>query len=166
MGRRLIAVGRQLVVSGFAEFAIQQLQLLLLQGQLFVQLVDLLVQHIDGVVLQGQTDFQFGNAGIKVLHGSLSWLCTTKPSFYLYRPLDNKKPPEGGFYQTAWINDDGCANDPRFSTVQLQRPMRLLQWHVLYRCRLLSIVSQQLPMQISHAQHPTLGCEPQRLPIR
>ena len=59
MGRRLVAVGRYLVVSGFTEFAIQQLQLLLLQGQLFVQLVDLLVQHINGVVLQSQTNFQF-----------------------------------------------------------------------------------------------------------
>ncbi len=80
--------------------------------------------------------------------------------------LITKNRPEAVFIRQLGINDDGCANNPRFSTVQLQRPKRLLQWHVLYRCRLLSIVSQQLPMQISHVQHPTLGCEPQRLPIR
>ena len=80
--------------------------------------------------------------------------------------LITKNRPEAVFIRQLGINDDGCANNPRFSTVQLQRPKRLLQWHVLYRCRLLSIVSQQLPKLVWHAQHPTLGCEPQHLPIR
>ena len=68
MGWRLVAAGRHLVIGCFAEFAIQQLQLLLLRGQLFVQFADLFVQHIYGVVLQRQPNFQLGNAGVHVLH--------------------------------------------------------------------------------------------------
>ena len=41
--------------------------------------------------------------------------------------LTTKNRPEAVFIRQLGINDDGCANNPRFSTVQSQLPKRLLQ---------------------------------------